>query len=100
MGDVLRARLNDAGWRVVNETALPLVCFTHPDIEAGATSTKQLLERIYARGKVWISEVNLGAAAAARGPVLRACITSYLTTERDVATLLEEVNACLTAQDA
>ena len=28
LGDVLRESLKDAGWRVVNKTPLPLVCFT------------------------------------------------------------------------
>jgi aromatic-L-amino-acid decarboxylase len=36
MGDLLRDELQRAGFRVVNETPLPVVCFTHEKIEAGA----------------------------------------------------------------
>src|SRR3989449_3210263 len=33
MGDVLRAALRRAGWRVVNTTPLPVVCFTREDLD-------------------------------------------------------------------
>ena len=87
MGDLLRARLRAAGWVVRNETPLPVVCFTHADILKGRLTTGQILERIYARGKVWISEVVLGGQER----VLRACITSYLTNESDLECLIDEL---------
>jgi glutamate/tyrosine decarboxylase-like PLP-dependent enzyme len=86
MGEELRKRLQAAGWRVVNKTRLPLVCFTHPVIESGRVSTAEVLRRLYERGNVWISEVTLGDVR-----VLRACITSYLTTEADLDTLVAEL---------
>jgi hypothetical protein len=36
---------------------------------------------------VWISDVVLGG----REPALRACITSYLTTEEDIEVLIAEL---------
>jgi glutamate/tyrosine decarboxylase-like PLP-dependent enzyme len=90
MGDALRIKLRAAGWSVVNRTALPLVCFTHPAIEEGRVTTSDLLHRLYERGNVWISEVTLAGK-----PVLRACITSYLTTEADLDTLLAELSVVL-----
>jgi glutamate/tyrosine decarboxylase-like PLP-dependent enzyme len=86
MGDALRTRLEAGGWRIVNRTPLPLVCFTHPAIESGAITTTEVLRRLYERGRVWISEVKLGDAR-----VLRACITSYLTAEPDLDTLVGEL---------
>jgi glutamate/tyrosine decarboxylase-like PLP-dependent enzyme len=89
MGDRLRQRLVDRGWVIVNDTPLPLVCFTHPDIESGQCSTADILRVIYDRRKVWISDVVLGGSKRA----LRACVTSYHTTEADLDCLLAELEA-------
>src|SRR5262249_35161912 len=59
MGDALRSKLTTGGWTVVNDTVLPLVCFTHADIRSGRCTTGEILNRLYERGKVWISEVVL-----------------------------------------
>ncbi len=87
MGDLLRARLTDAGWAVVNDTILPVVCMTHETIRAGRITTAEIVQSIQARGQVWISDVVLGG----REPALRACITSYLTTEEDIEVLIAEL---------
>ncbi len=87
MGDLIRARLQEKGWMVRNATRLPVVCFTHADIHEGRITTGQILERIYARGKVWISEVVLGGQER----VLRACVTSYRTEAADVDCLIDEL---------
>ena len=87
IGDGLRTLLRDAGWIIVNNTMLPLVCFTHADIRAGRLTTERVLETIYARGKVWISDVVLGG----RERLLRACITSFRTNTDDLLCLLEEL---------
>jgi aromatic-L-amino-acid/L-tryptophan decarboxylase len=87
MGDLLKKKLTDAGWIVVNETALPLVCMTHEDIRAGRRSTDDIVSSIQARGRVWISDVVLGR----REKALRACITSFRTTEEDLDVLLVEL---------
>ena len=90
MGDRLRELLAGAGWQVVNETALPLVCFTHPDLEAGRRSRiGAVVDRVQRRGRVWISKVVLTGGR----PVGRACITSYRTEEEDLEVLVEEVEA-------
>jgi len=75
MGDVLRGALTRAGWRVVNTTPLPLVCFTRDGLVPA-----KFLAALYARQIAWMSEVRLGDGA----PVLRACITSFRTTESDI----------------
>jgi glutamate/tyrosine decarboxylase-like PLP-dependent enzyme len=87
MGDRLRARLRAAGWTIANDTALPLICFTHDDIVAGRTSTAEILKHVYARGHVWISDVVLGGGTR----VLRACITSFRTGEEDLTCLVDEI---------
>jgi glutamate/tyrosine decarboxylase-like PLP-dependent enzyme len=93
MGARLRGLLSEAGWKVVNRTSLPVVCFTHPQIVEGEGSTKEILDAVHRRGRVWISEVALGGA----GRALRACITSYRTGEEDLRCLIEEIENARTA---
>lgn len=88
MGDLLRDELESAGWRIVNDTPLPVVCFSHPDLEAGDTTVADVLDRIYERGEVWISSTVLREG---RDPVLRACVTSYRTDAGDVGHLVREL---------
>ena len=87
IGDYLREKLDETGWIVVNDTQLPVVCFTHADIRSGKTATNQILRNIYERNRVWISDVELGG----KEPALRACITSYNSNEGDVDCLIEEL---------
>lgn len=89
IGEDLRRMLREAGWIVANETRLPVVCFTHRDIRSGRVSTRRILEPVYRRGRVWISDVALGG----REKVLRACITSYLTDDSDIECLIEEIES-------
>lgn len=92
MGDVLRDRLGDAGWEVVNRTQLPVVCFTHRMIRSGGVSTGRLLEHIGSRRRVWLSETVLDPGS---GPVLRACITSHETRPDDIDVLIDELQDAL-----
>jgi glutamate/tyrosine decarboxylase-like PLP-dependent enzyme len=87
MGDYLRGQLHLKGWEVINETVLPVVCFTHPSIRQGKHTTSEILQTIYERNRVWISEVVLGKQER----VLRACITSFASNEADIDCLLEEL---------
>jgi glutamate/tyrosine decarboxylase-like PLP-dependent enzyme len=93
MGDLLRVRLHQAGWNIKNETPLPVICFTHPDIQNGRITTVKILQTIYARAHVWISDVVLGEQER----VLRACITSYQTDESDIEFLIKELQYALTS---
>src|SRR5258708_3385877 len=79
IGNELRARLRERGWRVVNDSPLPLVCFTHPAIRAGKVSAGDVVARMLSFECVWLSKVRLR-----NEDVLRACVTSYLTQASDV----------------
>src|SRR5438552_1793422 len=83
MGDVLRASLVRVGWRVVNTTPLPVVCFTRDGLDTG-----KFLAALYQRQIAWMSEVRLGGGA----PVVRACITSFRTTEADIEWVVREMD--------
>jgi glutamate/tyrosine decarboxylase-like PLP-dependent enzyme len=82
MGDLLRELLSGSGWRIVNATPLPLVCFTREGLD-----TTAFLAALYRRQIAWMSQVQLGGGA----PVLRACVTSFRTTESDVRWVVGEM---------
>jgi aromatic-L-amino-acid decarboxylase len=82
MGDVLREALRSSGWRIVNSTPLPLVCFARDGV-VPATFLAALQKRQIA----WMSEARLGGI-----PVVRACITSFRTTERHIRWVVDEMN--------
>jgi glutamate/tyrosine decarboxylase-like PLP-dependent enzyme len=83
MGDVLRQSLQRRGWRIVNKTPLPLVCFTRD----GLVSSR-FLTALQERQIAWMSEVRLDDG----DPVLRACITSFRTTEQDIEWVVDEMS--------
>ena len=83
MGDVLRESLRRAGWRIVNRTPLPLVCFTRD----GLVPSK-FLAALYERQIAWMSEVRLGDGA----PVVRACVTSFRTNPSDIEWVVREMS--------
>ncbi|MBV9335604.1 MAG: aminotransferase class V-fold PLP-dependent enzyme [Solirubrobacterales bacterium] len=87
LGDRLRSRLRRDGWRIVNETPLPVVCFipNHNDSRATLASIAQ---HVVSSGIAWISVAQLAGR-----PALRACITSYRTTEQDIDLLCAELAA-------
>jgi aromatic-L-amino-acid/L-tryptophan decarboxylase len=87
MADVLRQKLEAGGWLLVNDSPLAIVCFTHPEIERGNTTTSAVAERVVRSGRAWISEVRLNGSLSA----LRACVTSYRTRPEDIDILIEEL---------
>jgi glutamate/tyrosine decarboxylase-like PLP-dependent enzyme len=91
LGRTLRARLLEAGWTMVNDTPLPVLCFTHPAWVEGDGAIDRVVATIQARGRAWLSKVRL----AHHGWVLRACITSYHSAEEDLDTLLRELAQAL-----
>jgi glutamate/tyrosine decarboxylase-like PLP-dependent enzyme len=73
MGDVLR---------LVNSSPFPVVCFTRDGLVPA-----RFLEALFARQIAWMSQVQLGDDP----PVLRACVTSFKTTEADIASVVDEM---------
>lgn len=84
MGDLLRQKLTKAGWQVVNDTPLPVVCFTEADKEPSAERFTAIVKGLVESGRAWISMTRLAEGM----PVLRACITSYRTTPDDIDELV------------
>jgi glutamate/tyrosine decarboxylase-like PLP-dependent enzyme len=82
MGDVLRDCLVRSGWRIVNATPLPVVCFTRAGLK-----TSDFVAKVLDRQIAWIAEVRLAGGP----PVLRACMTSFRTTKTDVEWAVDEM---------
>jgi glutamate/tyrosine decarboxylase-like PLP-dependent enzyme len=89
MGHVLREALVASGWRVLNKTPLPLVCFTRDGLD-----TARFLAALKERQIAWMSEAPIAGV-----PAVRACITSFRTTEADIHWVVDEMNR-LFHQDA
>lgn len=85
MANELRDLLREHGWRVVNDTPLPTVCFVEADREPSAERFAGMVRRIVEGGKVWISTTRL----AEGNPVLRACVTNFRTERRDLESLID-----------
>ncbi len=83
MGQLLRDLLGRAGWRIVNSTPLPLVCFTRDGLDAA-----KFLAALQERNIAWMSSVKLSNGVQA----LRACITSFRTTESDVHQVVDAMS--------
>jgi glutamate/tyrosine decarboxylase-like PLP-dependent enzyme len=82
LGDVLRRALTASGWRLVNETPLPLVCFTREGLDPAT-----FLAALHRRQIAWMSEARVDGVQ-----VLRACVTNFRTTEADIHQIVEEMN--------
>jgi aromatic-L-amino-acid decarboxylase len=89
MGDVLRDALRASGWSIVNSTPLPLVCFTREGLVPSS-----FLAALHQQQIAWMSEARLGGSH-----VVRACITSYTTTEADIHWVVAEMNRLFAAEE-
>lgn len=90
MGVELRRKLVANGWTLVNDSPLPVVCFTHSRFSDRATDVEKFAARMRDEGNVWISSLELGGTR-----VLRACITSYRTTTADLDVLIDSLRSAL-----
>jgi aromatic-L-amino-acid decarboxylase len=83
IGEFLRQSLRRTGWHLLNTTPLPVVCFTRENL-----NITNFLAALYERQIAWMSEVRLGDGT----PAIRACITSYRTTEQDIECVVSKIN--------
>lgn len=82
LGKLLRDRLEEAGFTILNETELPLVCFTKRGLEDD--HVLEACARVTDSGRAWLTTVTLRGRRC-----FRACITSFETTETDVQSLVQ-----------
>ena len=87
MGNILREKLTATGWRIVNSTPLPVVCFTRPGLVVS-----RLVAELREHQIAWMSDAEVGGV-----PVVRACITSFRTSAKDVAWVVEQMNSMVSS---
>jgi aromatic-L-amino-acid decarboxylase len=85
LGDRLRSKLLESGWQICNDTPLPVVCFA--PAEGSDAQVPAIAADVVASGEAWLSVTQLR-----NRPVLRACITSFETSEADIDHLVDLLN--------
>jgi glutamate/tyrosine decarboxylase-like PLP-dependent enzyme len=90
LGNLLRQQLTIRGWKVVNDTPLPLVCFTNGKIPEGSSTAylEAIASEVVSSGRAWLSIAQLNE----KTPVLRACLTNYNTQTEDILALISELD--------
>lgn len=89
MGDLLRSELKRCDWEIINQTPLPTVCFRDGKFSGNSEGDylNAIADELISSGEAWISTTRLSGTI----PVLRACITNYRTSERDVEHLVSSL---------
>lgn len=89
MGEHLRDRLRDSGYLIENQTMLPVVCFSHPRWEGRIDAMTAVVNQLKASGGFWLSTIFLSNGR----PAVRACITSFRSSEADIEALVAALDA-------
>lgn len=87
MGALMKSELVRSGWRVFNDTELPILCFGKDDFVHDQNAASRICGKVLATGKHWISVYNLRGVNT-----LRACVTNFATTEADVRGLVKTLD--------
>jgi glutamate/tyrosine decarboxylase-like PLP-dependent enzyme len=90
MGRYLRSRLSEQDWHLLNDSPLPIACFSdRPTLDAGdAKRLRTIAAAVVDGGEAWLNVVELANGRSA----LRACITNMLTSRRDIDRLIEALD--------
>jgi glutamate/tyrosine decarboxylase-like PLP-dependent enzyme len=87
---LLRARLENTGWRVVNRSSLAVLCLRPPE---GAPDARRIAASVVHSGQAWVSSVTfLGES------VVRVCLTSGETRAEDVMHLADLLDSFVHAR--
>ena len=84
MSKFLREALLKEGWKIMNFSNLPIVCFSDPEFENDANFTAWISSQVIESGQAWLSTYPVH-----QKPTLRACITNYATQERHIKELVK-----------
>lgn len=93
MADYLADLLQARDWRLVADASLAIVCFEDVradglDREQRAAHQAAIVAAVVATGRAWISVTRVAGR-----PVIRVCVTSYLTQARHIDELVELLKA-------
>src|SRR5262249_49476893 len=96
MGKLLGDKLCAAGWEIINDTPLPLVCFVDARSKRGRSGEylQWIVDHVVRSGRAWISLCKIAKGRSA----IRACITNYRTTATDLDELVAALEAARQAE--
>ena len=86
MSDLLRRQIIKCGWLVLNESPVGVLCFVPP----APAMVRAVVGRVVRSGQAWISVAEYEGR-----DVIRTCVTSGLTTEADIVTLVTALTTAL-----
>ncbi len=89
LGETLRRLLCEAGWEIVNQTPLPVVCTAHPAMRAGAFTADDAIRHLRAEGVLAWAEVLRPDHPEA----VRLGIISRRTTEESLRFVVDSLTA-------
>jgi len=84
IGNALRNGLVKSGWTIQNNTQLPIICFTHPDLKEKKGSITKIVNQVVQSGKAWLSVYPIHGQTT-----FRACITNFESSLADVEELIQ-----------
>lgn len=87
MGDLLREKLSRTGWKVVNHSPFPVICFTDEQFSDDPEFAASVCQAVVRKGSSWISIYPVDGSQT-----LRACITNYNTGEKDLDGLIGDLS--------
>ena len=86
-GEYLKNRLRENGWKLYNNSPLPVVNFGLESFEKNENLALEIAKKVIDSGKAWISVYRVNGINA-----LRACVTNYATTESEIDILVDSLN--------
>lgn len=93
LGIYLKTRLEANGWHIFNNTCLPIICFAKAEFENKPELATSICQDIIASGAGWISTYPIGNTLC-----LRACITNFMTEQKDLDILIDRLTKVNTAK--
>lgn len=88
IGRLLVQRLETSGWKVYNNTELPIVCFNKPEKIDDEVWTRNFVNKLVSSRKIWVSTYPVHGQLT-----IRACITNFLTRDKEVDEIAELINS-------
>jgi glutamate/tyrosine decarboxylase-like PLP-dependent enzyme len=83
--ELLKERLREHGWLIINNSLLAVLCFQPPP---GRAESRSIVSRVLASGRAWVS-----VATFEEREVIRACVTHGKTTTEDILELIDALQA-------
>ncbi|MEX6690815.1 aminotransferase class V-fold PLP-dependent enzyme [Danxiaibacter flavus] len=71
-------------WKVVNDTILPVICFTDPEREDDDVFIQKVCNLLIQSGGTWLSTYRVNGKLT-----IRACVINYTTSEDDIKRLVK-----------